>query len=194
MLPPESETRTKCITILQREGGWAAEGGTEGSALHGRFRGSFHGYFRSLRVSAAVTEKSVAFTNIPFFRGPRFIVPAAGAGSRGPREETIPFWSTYDSRRKKKKRKKKKTSPSRPGVTLVGYVGRGNTFDVHRGAGLGELTLLSLRPVDDEGQVWLDSAEDPAIVTRRSAVPLAQDANNDVTMAAVSTLQKQRPL
>lgn len=41
----------------------------------------------------------------------------------------------------------------------------------------------------------LDSTEDSRYsYPPFSAVPLAQDANNDVTMAAVSALQKQRPL
>lgn len=55
-------------------------------------------------------------------------------------------------------------------------------------------TLLGSKPRSGR-QVCSIQPRIPAIVTRRFLrCPLAQDANNDVTMAAVSALQKQRPL
>lgn len=65
--------------------------------------------------------------------------------------------------------------------------------DWGKGSRRGESTLLAFETSLRAG--LLDSTEDSRYsYPPFSAVPLAQDANNDVTMAAVSALQKQRPL
>lgn len=141
---------------------------------------------------------------------------------REPPQETIPFSSTrmrsspstdyLNGRRKATERKgknKNQSSPSTSGSTTLPFDEvtpssvhtRTYTYTcAHETGGLGkgeqkrrEPTLLDSKP--RLGQVCSIQPRIPAIVARRFLrCPLAQDANNDVTMAAVSALQKQRPL